>query len=115
MMADCTEEMEKIKERFSSYITKFQDKFFENKADVIKLRFNLLDTNQKEIENIEEKTLAIPAINALIEYIEQTQMTNLDHINKITIYQISKYMSLDINARRNLETGLSRISRDRRD
>ena len=103
MMADCTEEMGKIKERFSSYITKFQDKFFENKADVIKLRFNLLDTNQKEIENIEEKTLAIPAINALIEYIEQTQMTNLDHINKITIYQISKYMSLDINARRNLE------------
>ncbi len=88
MMADCTEEMGKIKERFSSYITKFQDKFFENKADVIKLRFNLLDTNQKEIENIEEKTLAIPAINALIEYIEQTQMTNLDHINKITIYQI---------------------------
>ena len=103
MMADCTEEMGKIKERFSSYITKFQDKFFENKADVIKLRFNLLDTNQKEIENIQEKTLAIPAINALIEYIEQTQMTNLDHINKITIYQISKYMSLDINARRNLE------------
>ena len=103
MMADCTEEMGKIKERFSSYITKFQDKFFENKSDVIKLRFNLLDTNQKEIENIEEKTLAIPAINALIEYIEQTQMTNLDHINKITIYQISKYMSLDINARRNLE------------
>ena len=69
MMADCTEEMGKIKERFSSYITKFQDKFFENKSDVIKLRFNLLDTNQKEIENIEEKTLAIPAINALIEYI----------------------------------------------
>ena len=30
-------------------------------------------------------------------------MTSLDHINKITIYQISKYMSLDINARRNLE------------
>ena len=30
-------------------------------------------------------------------------MTSLDHINKITIYQISKYMSLDMNARRNLE------------
>ena len=30
-------------------------------------------------------------------------MTTLDHLNKITIYQISKYMSLDINARRNLE------------
>ena len=102
-LADCTEEMSKIRERFNCYITRFQDKFFENKADIIKLRFNLIDANQKPIENIEEKSFAVASINALIEYIEQTQMTNLDHINKITIYQISKYMSLDINARRNLE------------
>ncbi len=102
-LADCTEEMSKIRERFSTYITRFQDKFFDSKPDIIKLRFNLVDTNQKPIENIEERNFAVASINALIEYIEQTQMTSLDHINKITIYQISKYMSLDINARRNLE------------
>mgnify|MGYP001860382371 FL=1 len=102
-LADCTEEMSKIRERFSTYITRFQDKFFDSKPDIIKLRFNLVDTNQRPIENIEEKSFAVASINALIEYIEQTQMTSLDHINKITVYQISKYMSLDINARRNLE------------
>ena len=102
-LADCTEEMSKIRERFSAYITRFQDKFFDSKPDIIKLRFNLVDTNQKPIENIEERSFAVASINALIEYIEQTQMTSLDHINKITVYQISKYMSLDINARRNLE------------
>ena len=102
-LADCTEEMSKIRERFNAYITRFQDKFFDTKPDIIKLRFNLVDTNQKPIENIEERSFAVASINALIEYIEQTQMTSLDHINKITIYQISKYMSLDINARRNLE------------
>ena len=102
-LADCTEEMSKIRERFSTYITRFQDKFFDSKPDIIKLRFNLVDTNQRPIENIEERNFAVASINALIEYIEQTQMTSLDHINKITIYQISKYMSLDINARRNLE------------
>ena len=102
-LADCTEEMSKIRERFNTYITRFQDKFFDSKPDIIKLRFNLVDTNQKPIENIEERSFAVASINALIEYIEQTQMTSLDHINKITIYQISKYMSLDINARRNLE------------
>ncbi len=102
-LADCTEEMSKIRERFSTYITRFQDKFFDSKPDIIKLRFNLVDTNQKPIENIEERSFAVASINALIEYIEQTQMTSLDHINKITVYQISKYMSLDINARRNLE------------
>ena len=57
----------------------------------------------KKIEEPEKNTLAISSINALIEYIEQTQKTSLDHINKITIYKLSKYMALDINARRNLE------------
>ena len=103
MMADCSEEMAKIKERFDTYITRFNDKFFSDDVEKIKYRFNFVDSNQKELENIEDKTLAICSINALIEYIEQTQMTTLEHINKITVYNISKYMSLDINARRNLE------------
>ena len=103
MMAECQEEMSKIRERFDCYITRFQDKFFDNKIDTLNLRFNIVDTNNKKIENLKEKTLSIPPINALLAYIEQTQMTTLDHLNKITIYQISKYMSLDINARRNLE------------
>ncbi len=103
MMADCQEEISKIKERFDCYITRFQDKFFNSKIDTLNLRFNIVDTSNKTIENLKDKTLAIPPINALLAYIEQTQMTTLDHLNKITIYQISKYMSLDINARRNLE------------
>ena len=103
MMSNCTEEMSKIKERFDTYITKFNDKFFIDDIEKIKYRFNFVDSNQKELENIEDKTLAICSINALLEYIEQTQMTTLEHINKIRIYNISKYMSLDINARRNLE------------
>ena len=103
LMSDSTEELDKIKERFSSYITKYADKFFENKVDTLNLRFNIQDQNARKVENFEENTLAIPAINALIQYIEQTQMTALDNINKIVLYKISKYMSLDINARRNLE------------
>ena len=104
MMADCKEEMDKIKERFENvYVTRFNDKFFNDELNNINLRFNIVDNNGKKIEDISDKKLAISSINALIEYIEETQKTSLDHINKITIYQISKYMSLDINARRNLE------------
>ena len=102
-ISDCTEEMDKIKERFTSYITKFNDKFFNADKETIRLRFNIVDTNQKEITDLNDRELALNSINALIEYIEQTQKTALDHINKITMYNISKYMSLDINARRNLE------------
>ncbi len=103
MMAQSQEELTKIKERFNSYITEFEDKYYESKTDTLSLRFNIIDTNQKPIQNLQEQTLAICSINALLTYLEQTQMTNLEHINKITIYKISKYMSLDINARRNLE------------
>ena len=103
MMSDCDEEISKIKERFDLYITKFNDKFFKNDIDSICPRFNIIDTEGIVIENIKDKCLSIPSINALVEYIEQTQKTKLDYINKITLYNISRYMSLDINARRNLE------------
>ena len=104
MMANCKEEISKIKERFENvYITNFNDKFFISDLNNINLRFNIVDNNGQTIEDISSKTLAISSINALVEYIEETQKTTLDHINKIKIYQVSKYMALDINARRNLE------------
>ncbi len=104
MMSDCTEEMDKIKERFENiYVTKFNDKFFMPEVQNLELRFSIVNNNGKKIENFQEKKLAISAIHALVEYIEETQKTTLDHINKIVVYQLSRYMALDINARRNLE------------
>ena len=104
MMGDSKEEIAKIKERFENvYITKFNDKFFKSDLNSLNLRFNIATTEGKEIFNLEERKLLISSINGLIEYIEQTQKTSLDHINKISVYQLSKYMALDINARRNLE------------
>ena len=104
MMADSKEEISKIKERFENvYITRFNDKFFIDETQNLKSNYNFVDQKDRNIENIEEKALAVSSINALIEYITQTQKTSLNHINKITLYTISKYMFLDINARRNLE------------
>ena len=104
MMADSTEELSKIKTRFpASYISNFKDEFFKDDAEITKLRFNLQDVKGNTLTELDDKMLTICAINALTEYLTQTQMTSLDHINKIIIYSISRYMSLDINARRNLE------------
>ena len=96
--------MAKIKERFSLYVTKYNDKFFDtnNYGEIIN-DFTIIDSNNKPINNIEDKKFTVASINALTEYLKETQMTNLNHINKITIYSTEKYMSLDINARRNLE------------
>ncbi len=104
MMADCQEEINKIRERFENiYVTRFNDKFFKEELNNLDVQFNIVDNSGKKIENLEEKTLVISSINALIQYIEETQKTSLEHINKITIYNISKYMALDVNSRRNLE------------
>ena len=104
MMADGNEEINKIKERFEDlYITNFEDKHFSYEIENLALRFSIVDNHGKNIQKFEEKTLAISAIHALVAYIEDTQKTTLDHINKIVVYPLSRYMALDINARRNLE------------
>ncbi len=102
-MYDCTEEIKKVKERLDIYITRFSDEYFKEDIQNLKEKYNFTNMNQEPIENIEEKKLALASINALVEYLNQTQMTSLEHINTIRVYNISKYMSLDINTRRNLE------------
>ena len=102
MMFECQEEMDKIRERFQIYISRFNDKFFSEDEGNLMLDYNIIE-NKKEVTSLKDRTLAVKSINALIEYLNETQMTSLEHINTITIYNLSKYMSLDINARRNLE------------
>ncbi len=104
MMESSTQEISKIKERFNNiYFTKFDEKYFNTDLTKIASKFSFQDINGRNIEQLDDFSLVIPSINALIEYVEQTQKTTLNHINKIIIYSISRYMSLDINARRNLE------------
>ncbi len=102
MMFECQEEMDKIRERFSIYMSRFSDKFFTDDVGNLSLDYNIIE-NKREVTNLKEKPLAVKSINALLEYLNETQMTSLEHINTITIYNLSKYMALDINARRNLE------------
>ena len=103
MLSDCQEEMQKIKERFDSYITKLDDSYYSDKIDVILDEYLIKNDKDENIENSEENLLALTAINGLIKYLKETQKTSLEHINKIHIYSTTKYMALDINARRNLE------------
>ena len=52
---------------------------------------------------IEDNMPAIGACGALIEYLHQTQMNPLEHINSIRYYTLDQFMFLDISSRRNLE------------
>lgn len=103
LMYATTEEIAKIRERFQIYISKQEEEKFSNNSEELLNKYNIVNEDGNAIKDINDKTLCICAINGLLTYILETQKTSLDHINKITLYNNTKYMCLDINARRNLE------------
>mgnify|MGYP002797128112 FL=1 len=103
MMYDCSEEIAKIKERFDVYITRLEEKEFTDNYEALSVKYKIVDDEEKPVEDLSKYMLSVAATNALFTYLLDTQKNNLDHINKIILYSVTKYMSLDINARRNLE------------
>ena len=101
LLYNSTSEISKILERFSVYITNENEQEFKNSIDILQ-KYNIIDDLNQKTE-IGSESFAIPAINGLVAYLNQTQKIKLEHIKNIKIYKIQKYMSLDLNARRNLE------------
>ncbi len=98
-MYDSLEEINKIKERFEVFISKIKEEAFGDEVP----NLEITNENNISIENVEDKKIAVASINGLMFYLVDTQKNRLEHINKIIMYNTTKYMSLDINARRNLE------------
>jgi len=119
MMFETKSELSKIQERFKVYVSLEKEENFNDETELLLNMYNVIDegnkniadsgvkndriTSKEKMKEIDNKNLIVPSINALITYLTETQKTNLEHINTIKIYNITQYMSLDINARRNLE------------
>ena len=101
MMSDSTEEIATIKQRFNSFISVIDA--FDSDYQKIDKEFELKDAGGASLTSLKTKLFAVSAINGLMYYIEDTQKAKMENLNQITIYSTTKYMSLDINARRNLE------------
>ena len=103
MMFMSTEEMEKIKERFSIYISMLKEELFDADYDAFESKYYIVDENEQEIKDVKEEILCVAASNGLFSYLKDTQKNDLEYIHKITLYNTTHYMNLDTNARRNLE------------
>ena len=81
-----------ISKIFNIYISKYSN-LEENKLfkDII----NKSNINISDLESL--------SCNILLNYIEETQKSNINQINNIKKYEIEKYMQLDITTRKNLE------------
>ena len=102
MMFASTEEVNKIRERFECYVSRVENGKFESNYEQIVEEYDIY-CEGKKIDNMEEKMLAVISSNGLLNYLKDTQKIELEHINKINIYNVEKNMSLDLNTRRNLE------------
>ena len=103
MMFDCTEEISKIKERFDIYITRLEEREFTDNYENLEVKYKITDDEDNVVDDIDRYMLSVASTNALLSYLLDTQKNSLDHINKLIVYSTTKYMALDINARRNLE------------
>ncbi len=68
-------------------------------VDQVKAHF----TGVTAVQKLEEKPLATAAIACALNYLRHTQMSGLERLNKLEIYEDSQHMKLDLTARRNLE------------
>ena len=96
------EEINEIKKRFNVCIDNLDDVYFKEDKENILQKYNI-QYEEQILDNLDGHELETVAINALFAYLSHTQKMQLDHINHIKLYNLQKYMALDIVARRNLE------------
>ena len=67
-----------------------------------------------EMHLISDKPVVISSVGALINYLRETQMSGLERINHLEIYNEAQYMRLDYNTQRNLELTQTMLSNTKR-
>lgn len=94
-----TEEIALITE---AYINIVSDDFLSRKAclEAVKAQFNCISTVSL---GLEEDSLAVLSLGALISYLLETQKHSLKHLTGFNFYEMGKHMSLDKATLRNLE------------
>lgn len=101
-MAACEKELSIMKDRSNTFVTTRKEELFQEDTAKIEAQYTIVDSFDQE-KNIKGETLAISAVNGLLNYFEETQKVKLEHINTLKLYEVQKYMALDVSARRNLE------------
>lgn len=104
---------DKLAELTSAYITVKTDSYFVLSAseDIVKSHFKM--DNLSAIGILGDRG-PIEAIGAILEYLKETQMKDMEHISDIRIYDIGTNMSLDKATMRNLELTETLYDKDKK-
>ena len=66
MLFDCSEEMNKIKERFDIYVTRLEEKEFTDNYEALSEKYKIVDDEDSTVENISNYMLSVASTNALL-------------------------------------------------
>ena len=100
MMYESAKEIARIKDRIDVCISNIEEENFSEETEFLEKMYTFKNETGKKLK---DNLFAVTAINGLTSYLNATQKIKLDHINTIELYRTTKYMALDVNARRNLE------------
>lgn len=94
--------LEEIKNITESYINTVSNEFFSPKSclEAVRGQFNCIST---VAVGIEEDSIEILSLGALLGYLLETQKHSLKHITSFNRYELGKHMALDKATLRNLE------------
>jgi DNA mismatch repair protein MutS len=94
-------------------ITKVDDWIFnfEYAKDQLVMQFKTVNLKGFGVDSL---IAGIISCGVILNYLQETQKTNLSHLNKVSLYNPSDFMSLDYSTKRNLEItfSMSEGSRD---
>ncbi len=96
------EDIHAVCERLQVAHTEAPDYYFDidTDEDTLKRHFHI---NSLEGLGLKDSLACIASCGGLIQYLHETQMNSLSHINHIETYSVDSYMILDSSSRRNLE------------
>ena len=96
------EDIHTVCERLQVAHTEAPDYYFDidTDEDTLKRHFHI---NSLEGLGLKDSLACIVSCGGLIQYLHETQMNSLSHINHIETYSVDSYMILDSSTRRNLE------------
>ena len=96
------EEIHAVCERLQISHTEAPDYYFnlETDEETLKRQFHI---NSIEGLGLKDSPACVASCGALMQYLHETQMSSLSHINHIETYSVDSFMILDSATRRNLE------------
>lgn len=89
-----------LRERLGASVGQPEDAVFSDNPAPVCAQFGKPDTASLELA---DKLAVVCALNALFDYLRQTQITGLERMNQLDVYSDAQFMRLDLSTRRNLE------------